>query len=327
VQEEVRAALGRLRLHLVAVVDAVVTSTLPVGVAHAAHLLVSGTQAVLTLSDADRYALIGSFLILRFINPALVQPVEFGVDVALDVDSRRNIVVVARALQMMANQKRFGGPEPVYDSFNATLVAEQDRLHKWFDAALAFAEGVFASPLFERTLYTGARVVVVRPSELGLVYDVARKLCGIENEESGDGGRSRTVSAPSGSPTLPRRGSVGGRGDGAGAVVADCVVGEMMGVVRRLGPVGPQASGPNTPFMLPLVRPHTGDTQRCGRGGSGIDALAARVIHLLSRLTSGGGVLRGGSSGGLPVLQELLANVVIGDSEEGTPALLPSILR
>jgi len=62
-------------------------------------------------------SLIGGFFLLRFVNPAIVTPNAFMlVDVKLSANTRRNLTLLAKILQNLANNTQFGGVKEFYMS-------------------------------------------------------------------------------------------------------------------------------------------------------------------------------------------------------------------
>jgi len=59
--------------------------------------------------------LIGGFYLLRFVNPAVVTPQAFMlVDTKLSANTRRNLTLLAKILQNLANNTQFGGVKEFY---------------------------------------------------------------------------------------------------------------------------------------------------------------------------------------------------------------------
>mmetsp|Transcript_21623 Transcript_21623/g.30230 ORF Transcript_21623/g.30230 Transcript_21623/m.30230 type:complete len:756 (-) Transcript_21623:71-2338(-) len=60
-------------------------------------------------------SLIGGFFLLRFVNPAVVTPQAFMlVDVKMSANTRRNLTLLAKILQNLANNAQFGGLKEYY---------------------------------------------------------------------------------------------------------------------------------------------------------------------------------------------------------------------
>jgi GTPase-activator protein for Ras-like GTPase len=94
---------------------------------------------------ADRFApqqffsLIGGFLILRYINPALLSPDSFGLATLKDGTviefspmARRNLVLMAKILQNISNGQEFGKKEPYMMVFNELVRANVWKIEKYF---------------------------------------------------------------------------------------------------------------------------------------------------------------------------------------------------
>ena len=80
-------------------------------------------------------SLIGGFFLLRFVNPAIVTPQAFLlVESKLSAETKRNLTLVAKLLQNVANNVKFGGvKEQFMAPLNAFLNAVQSRVNDFFD--------------------------------------------------------------------------------------------------------------------------------------------------------------------------------------------------
>ena len=76
-------------------------------------------------------SMIGGFFLLRFINPAIVTPQAFMlVDSKLSAVARRNLTLVAKIMQNLANNVQFGGVKELYmGPLNAVLERNRDKLN------------------------------------------------------------------------------------------------------------------------------------------------------------------------------------------------------
>lgn len=79
--------------------------------------------------------LIGGFYLLRFINPAIVTPQAFMlVESKLSANTRRNLTLLAKILQNLANNIRFGGVKEFYmEPLNVCIEKNKDRLNKFLE--------------------------------------------------------------------------------------------------------------------------------------------------------------------------------------------------
>mmetsp|Transcript_40504 Transcript_40504/g.101927 ORF Transcript_40504/g.101927 Transcript_40504/m.101927 type:complete len:781 (-) Transcript_40504:174-2516(-) len=79
--------------------------------------------------------LIGGFFLLRFINPAIVTPQAFMlVDTKLSANTRRNLTLLAKILQNLANNVQFGGVKEFFMApLNAVLDKNRERVHRFFE--------------------------------------------------------------------------------------------------------------------------------------------------------------------------------------------------
>jgi Ras GTPase-activating-like protein IQGAP2/3 len=88
-----------------------------------------------TSTRAQTCSLIGGFFLLRFINPAIVTPQAFMlVDSKLSVNTRRNLTLLAKILQNLANNVQFGGVKEFFmEPLNPFLERSRDRLNDFLE--------------------------------------------------------------------------------------------------------------------------------------------------------------------------------------------------
>jgi Ras GTPase-activating-like protein IQGAP2/3 len=88
-----------------------------------------------TSTRAQTCSLIGGFFLLRFINPAIVTPQAFMlVDAKLSVNTRRNLTLLAKILQNLANNVQFGGVKEFFmEPLNPFLERSRDRLNDFLE--------------------------------------------------------------------------------------------------------------------------------------------------------------------------------------------------
>jgi Ras GTPase-activating-like protein IQGAP2/3 len=86
-------------------------------------------------SRAQTCSLIGGFFLLRFINPAIVTPQAFMlVDSKLSANTRRNLTLLAKILQNLANNVQFGGVKEFFmEPLNPFLEKSRDRLNDFLE--------------------------------------------------------------------------------------------------------------------------------------------------------------------------------------------------
>eukprot|EP00004_Rigifila_ramosa_P020323 TRINITY_DN5269_c0_g1_i2.p1 TRINITY_DN5269_c0_g1~~TRINITY_DN5269_c0_g1_i2.p1 ORF type:complete len:876 (-),score=293.91 TRINITY_DN5269_c0_g1_i2:77-2704(-) len=87
--------------------------------------------------DATRYelsSLQGGFLLLRFVNPAIVTPNAYMlIETKPGPNARKNLTYVAKLLQNLSNGARFGGKEVYMEPLDAFLTSNQEKLAAFFD--------------------------------------------------------------------------------------------------------------------------------------------------------------------------------------------------
>eukprot|EP01087_Luapelamoeba_hula_P013930 TRINITY_DN4018_c0_g1_i1.p1 TRINITY_DN4018_c0_g1~~TRINITY_DN4018_c0_g1_i1.p1 ORF type:complete len:787 (-),score=140.16 TRINITY_DN4018_c0_g1_i1:88-2448(-) len=80
-------------------------------------------------------SLIGGFYLLRFINPAIVTPQSFMLgEVKLSTNARRNLTLLAKILQNLANNVKFGGVKEFFMApLNICIDKNKDRLNTFLE--------------------------------------------------------------------------------------------------------------------------------------------------------------------------------------------------
>lgn len=84
---------------------------------------------------AQSCSLIGGFFLLRFINPAIVTPQAFMlVESKLSANTRRNLTLLAKVLQNLANNIQFGGVKEFYMApLNPVLEKNRERINDFLE--------------------------------------------------------------------------------------------------------------------------------------------------------------------------------------------------
>eukprot|EP00005_Dracoamoeba_jomungandri_P012884 CAMPEP_0174270946 /NCGR_PEP_ID=MMETSP0439-20130205/46340_1 /TAXON_ID=0 /ORGANISM="Stereomyxa ramosa, Strain Chinc5" /LENGTH=694 /DNA_ID=CAMNT_0015360643 /DNA_START=127 /DNA_END=2208 /DNA_ORIENTATION=+ len=80
-------------------------------------------------------SLIGGFYLLRFINPAIVTPQAFMlVESKLSANTRRNLTLLAKILQNLANNMKFGGVKEFYmEPLNICIEKNKEKLNSFLE--------------------------------------------------------------------------------------------------------------------------------------------------------------------------------------------------
>uniref|UniRef100_A0A7S4PCN8 Ras-GAP domain-containing protein n=1 Tax=Paramoeba aestuarina TaxID=180227 RepID=A0A7S4PCN8_9EUKA len=80
-------------------------------------------------------SLIGGFYLLRFVNPAIVTPQAFMlVETKLSANTRRNLTLLAKVLQNLANNVQFGGVKEFFMApLNAVLDSNKARVNEFME--------------------------------------------------------------------------------------------------------------------------------------------------------------------------------------------------
>lgn len=127
------------------------------------RLLLSHTQKVVSQKFPEMASLvIGSFLFLRFLIPALVQPSKFRIATKLNSNAGAAIRVMSRILQPIANG---GSPRGTLSVFSSFVESNQTALFEYFDSladisSVSFSRSDLQFDIEVITTYTNFRVIV-----------------------------------------------------------------------------------------------------------------------------------------------------------------------
>jgi len=85
--------------------------------------------------------LVGGFLFLRFFCPAILAPHNFGlVDEPPSPEAQRQLTLVTKTLQNLANGMRFGTKEPYMDPMNVLVDEQSENVTNFFNAIMTKEE-------------------------------------------------------------------------------------------------------------------------------------------------------------------------------------------
>jgi Ras GTPase-activating-like protein IQGAP2/3 len=100
---------------------------------HRRHLAVTQFPDI---TRAQTVGLIGGFFLLRFVNPAIVTPLAFMlIEAKLSPETRRNLTLLAKVLQNLANNTRFGGHKEFFmEPMNEFLEEAGARMNAFLEA-------------------------------------------------------------------------------------------------------------------------------------------------------------------------------------------------
>ena len=87
-------------------------------------------------------SMIGGFFLLRYVNPAVVSPQAFMlVNEKLSNYTRRNLTVLAKVMQNLANNVTFGGVKEYFmEPLNKVLSRNRDRVNRFLEELTNVAE-------------------------------------------------------------------------------------------------------------------------------------------------------------------------------------------
>jgi len=93
------------------------------------------TNAVSRKFEEAKYKAVGGFIFLRFIVPAITTPHVYGLfDEPANEACQRNLILLAKVLQNLANEVHFGAKEEHMQKLNDFITENVDALHRYFDA-------------------------------------------------------------------------------------------------------------------------------------------------------------------------------------------------
>eukprot|EP01116_Phalansterium_solitarium_P011261 TRINITY_DN26892_c0_g1_i1.p1 TRINITY_DN26892_c0_g1~~TRINITY_DN26892_c0_g1_i1.p1 ORF type:complete len:756 (-),score=243.85 TRINITY_DN26892_c0_g1_i1:278-2545(-) len=156
-------------------------------------------------------SLIGGFFLLRFINPAVVTPQAFMVvDTKLTANSRRNLTMLAKVLQNLANNIQFGGMKEFFMApLNEFLSSCRPRLNDFLEE-LTRVDDLDERVVLDQYLRLGRREDIMINITLNEMYFI-HQLCveHIAHLEERSGRKTlRLILAdlgPTAPPQLPRK--------------------------------------------------------------------------------------------------------------------------
>ncbi len=88
----------------------------------------------------SKYKVVGGFIFLRWLCPAIVTPDAFGlIDEKLDSSTRRRLVLIAKMLQNLANEAYFETKEEYMRGLNVFIENNLSKMHSFFDAIVVIS--------------------------------------------------------------------------------------------------------------------------------------------------------------------------------------------
>jgi len=92
------------------------------------------TNSVARKFEEAKYKAVGGFIFLRFIVPAITTPHVYGLfDEPANEACQRNLILLAKVLQNLANEVHFGAKEEHMQKLNDFITENVDALHRYFD--------------------------------------------------------------------------------------------------------------------------------------------------------------------------------------------------
>eukprot|EP01097_Dermamoeba_algensis_P008941 TRINITY_DN6153_c0_g1_i1.p1 TRINITY_DN6153_c0_g1~~TRINITY_DN6153_c0_g1_i1.p1 ORF type:complete len:704 (-),score=149.43 TRINITY_DN6153_c0_g1_i1:172-2247(-) len=141
-------------------------------------------------TQAQLCSLIGGFYLLRFINPAIVTPQAFMlVESKLGNNTRRNLTLLAKILQNLANNMQFGGVKEFYmEPLNVVLQKNKERLNG-FLLSLTKVESLDAHLSLDKYLALGKTsesIINISLNEIYCIHELVLQHQHLVCPDSGD---------------------------------------------------------------------------------------------------------------------------------------------
>jgi len=155
-------------------------------------------------------SLIGGFFLLRFVNPAIVTPQAFMlVDSKLSANTRRNLTLLAKILQNLANNTQFGGVKEFYMApLNEFLNGVRNKFNSFLED-LTKVENLDDHLMLDKYLRlgkTGETVIHISLNEMYFIHALLLEHSEVLTKEAGENTLREILNelgpAP---PQLPRK--------------------------------------------------------------------------------------------------------------------------
>eukprot|EP01114_Cavostelium_apophysatum_P017693 TRINITY_DN5318_c0_g1_i2.p1 TRINITY_DN5318_c0_g1~~TRINITY_DN5318_c0_g1_i2.p1 ORF type:complete len:955 (-),score=273.67 TRINITY_DN5318_c0_g1_i2:490-3312(-) len=100
-------------------------------------------------TSKEIWPIVGGFLLLRYINPALMTPEAYGLLPEGKIPAnipRRNLILVSKILQNLSNGVEFGKKEQFMMSVNDFIKENKSKMEKYFENTINFSSKINAVP-------------------------------------------------------------------------------------------------------------------------------------------------------------------------------------
>ncbi|KAH3767777.1 RasGTPase-activating protein [Pelomyxa schiedti] len=160
-------------------------------------------------SQAQKCSVIGGFFLLRFVNPAIVTPNAFMlIDTKLSQTTRRNLTLIAKMLQNIANNVPFGGVKEFYMEQLNPMLERNTPIMNQFMERLTEVEDLSDHLSMDKYLSLGKAqdtTITISLNEIYFIHSLLALHCEAIAPDSNDEMRQllRNLSAPP--PQLPRK--------------------------------------------------------------------------------------------------------------------------
>jgi hypothetical protein len=115
-------------------------------------------------SPSQVWPLVGGFLLLRYVNPALSTPEVYGLlpDGKLpSAKARRNLVLITKILQNLSNGVEFGKKELYMMKVNSFIVEYKKKMESYFQTVISFTSKSGYSSGMQKNFHISFRFLLI----------------------------------------------------------------------------------------------------------------------------------------------------------------------
>eukprot|EP01130_Rhizamoeba_saxonica_P015677 TRINITY_DN7083_c0_g1_i2.p1 TRINITY_DN7083_c0_g1~~TRINITY_DN7083_c0_g1_i2.p1 ORF type:complete len:928 (+),score=193.23 TRINITY_DN7083_c0_g1_i2:37-2784(+) len=109
-------------------------NSIPVGFRVISQIVADMTEKI--IGPDQVHTMIGSFLFLRFINPAIFSPDVYGLipkGKSISSTTRRNLILITKVIQNLSNGKTFSMKEQYMHPFDSFILENKEKMGEFFD--------------------------------------------------------------------------------------------------------------------------------------------------------------------------------------------------
>jgi len=131
--------LDKMRIIVNQITDPKIVDAMPPEIRIIAGFIADISRDVVPQNNT--WALVGGFLLLRYFNPAILSPDQYGLlpeGKSISTTVRRNLVLVSKILQNLSNGLEFGKKEQYMMVVNPFIAGNKERMEKYFQEIVSF---------------------------------------------------------------------------------------------------------------------------------------------------------------------------------------------